>query len=232
MLLSDKLGDGQLENRMERREGLSSFYGEYVRSVWKAHGRELLKLALSGSVIKERGALVPPLSDAEAKVCVQEVFSYFLTGIEQRKQNVMDVIEEYPPESETLRHMLIPFVQYRAIDIKRKKTKRATVEREISSDVEIVSALHQPPISPEDSLIQRENSPVSRLTDFLHQAASAGELNDQQKRAFQLLIQETAGEISEHAAALELGVSIKRYKNLKSEAKGKLRSFANSRKGK
>lgn len=220
---------GEFVSNMHERIRYNSPYSEYVSDVREAHGRDLLKLALSGSVIKRLNKSVPPLSEADAKDCVQAVFSYFLSGIEERSPSVMKHVLNNPPESRAILYMLIPILQYRAIDIHRSHEKKNVIEEEFASNMELAWDLHQPPKNPEDMLLDEERSPLFRLTEILEQAVLAGQLKDQEQRAFRWLLRETVGEVSEQEAASELGVSVKRYQNLKSEAKKALRNFSVSR---
>lgn len=242
--------DGGSAQRMHGSIRYNSSYSDYVDAVFAAHGRVLLQLALSGSLMRGK-VRVLPLSKSDAEDCVQTIFAYFLKGIENRKPDVMAAILDNPPESKNMLHMLIPILQYRAIDINRTKMRyRADSDLKLqpnhchsASSTEdrgrFVDWLveqkqtpwHQPPINPEDTLIYKECAPLNRLNEILSQAISDSILTDQEQEAFRLLIQETIGEVTDQDAALKLNVSVKRYQNLRSIAKRKLQAYVSSRKG-
>jgi hypothetical protein len=221
-------------------------YSRYVAAVFEAHGKELLKLALSGSFMKSKKKRIAPLSEADAKDCVQVVFAYFLNGIKDENAKVMGAIRDSRPESDDILFMLIPILQYRADDIEKRKRRNlsgAGTSRKVSSGIDRASRegelsfverhaekngapWHQLPLDPEAALIELESGPLKLLADTVSQAVAACWLTQRDQEVFQLLVKETIGEITDDDAAREMGTSLKRYQNMRSELKRKLREYS------
>ena len=232
--------------------GYTSKYSRFVAAASVAHTKQLLRLALSGSVmqIEEKRVWVPPLNKEDARDLVQDTFRHFLRGIKERNPKVMELISQNAPESRSTFYFLSKKLRYLAMDFSDKRNRyqvgselpkgNAGEEMESAADsggylerlsLEDPGPLHNLPKNPESEVIDDESSPLNRLIKVFSQAHLAGAVKPRDQEVFRLLLRETVGEVTDHEAAAQLGVTRKRYQNLKSEVKRTLRNFHSTRKG-
>lgn len=225
---------------MDEGDRYNSDYANYVDAAQRAHVPKLLRFALSGWVTRD-GKLIRQ-SEEEAKDSVQDALVRLLSAIKNRNPTVMELVMDYAPESDNVRYMLLHMLKCSVVETLRRNGRyvsEADIEFYGHSEgdegddpgaIEWLGRQTEPPWHslPQDAetiLVQQESTAARLLLEIRDGAVSAGEIDEIDQKVFDLMVREAKGEVTDYEAAAELRVSRKRYQNLKSEVKGKLRGF-------